>query len=91
VIARLGSSIQSLLHQHRDLHQLTYLYLMEEREPTSHMVVRGFGNNIRVATLAALFTLSIRSQGPYSYFTILSTSHRAYLTVTCVLSHRTSV
>jgi hypothetical protein len=36
VIARLQSSIQSLLHQHRDLYQSTYLYLLEDREPTSH-------------------------------------------------------
>jgi hypothetical protein len=36
VIARLRSSIHSLLHQHRDLHQSTYLYLSEDRELTSH-------------------------------------------------------
>jgi hypothetical protein len=36
MIARLRSSIRSLLHQCRDLHQLTYLYLAEDQEPTSH-------------------------------------------------------
>jgi hypothetical protein len=30
------SSIQSLHHQHRDLHQSTYLYLLKDRDPTSH-------------------------------------------------------
>jgi hypothetical protein len=34
VIARLGSSVRSLLHQHRDLHLLTYLYLAENWGPT---------------------------------------------------------
>jgi hypothetical protein len=36
VIAMLQSSVQSLLHQRRDLHQSTYLYIVEDREPTSH-------------------------------------------------------
>jgi hypothetical protein len=36
VIARLRSSVRSLLHQHQDLHQSTYLYLIEDREPTPH-------------------------------------------------------
>jgi hypothetical protein len=36
VIARLWSSVRSLHDQHRDLHQSTYLNLMEDREPTSH-------------------------------------------------------
>jgi hypothetical protein len=36
VISRLRSSIQSLLHQHQDLFQLTYPYLTKDREPTSH-------------------------------------------------------
>jgi hypothetical protein len=36
VIATLWSSIQSLPHQHRDLHQSTYLNIAEDREPTSH-------------------------------------------------------
>jgi hypothetical protein len=40
VIARLQSSIRSLLHQHRDLHQSTYLYLSEDQEPTSHQTRR---------------------------------------------------
>jgi hypothetical protein len=42
VIARLRSSVQSLLHQHRDLLQSTYPYLAEYREPTSHQVVSDF-------------------------------------------------
>jgi hypothetical protein len=36
VIASLRSSVQSLLHQRRDLLQSTYPYLAEDREPTSH-------------------------------------------------------
>jgi hypothetical protein len=36
VIARLQSSVRNLLHQRQDLHQLIYLYLLEDREPTSH-------------------------------------------------------
>jgi hypothetical protein len=36
VIARVRSSVWSLLHQCRDLHHLTYLYLSEDQEPTSH-------------------------------------------------------
>jgi hypothetical protein len=36
VIARLRSSVRSLLYQRRDLHQSTYLYLSKDREPTSH-------------------------------------------------------
>jgi hypothetical protein len=36
VIARLWSSVRSLLHQRWDLHQLAYLYLSKDREPTSH-------------------------------------------------------
>jgi hypothetical protein len=42
VIARLRSSVWSLLDQRRDLHQLTYLYLSEDQEPTSHQVVLDF-------------------------------------------------
>jgi hypothetical protein len=41
VIARLRSSVWSLLHQHRDLHQSTYLYLSEDQEITSHHLVHG--------------------------------------------------
>jgi hypothetical protein len=36
VIARLRSSVQSLLHQRRDLHRSIYLYIAEDRETTSH-------------------------------------------------------
>jgi hypothetical protein len=36
VIARVRSSVWSLLHQCRDLHHLTYLYLSEDQEPSSH-------------------------------------------------------
>jgi hypothetical protein len=39
VIARLRSSVQSHLHQHRDLHQSIYLYLSEDQEPTRHQLV----------------------------------------------------
>jgi hypothetical protein len=42
VIARLRSSVQSLLHHRRDLYQSTYLYLSEDQEPTSHQVVSDF-------------------------------------------------
>jgi hypothetical protein len=38
VIARLQSSIRSLLHQCRHLLQLTYLYHSEDGEPTSHQL-----------------------------------------------------
>jgi hypothetical protein len=38
VIARLQLSVWSLLHQRRDLHQSTYLYLAKDREPTSHQL-----------------------------------------------------
>jgi hypothetical protein len=36
VIERLRSSVQSLLHQRRDLRQSTYLNLAEDQEPISH-------------------------------------------------------
>jgi hypothetical protein len=42
VIVRLRSSVRSLFHQCRGLHQLTYLYLVEDQEPTSHQVVSDF-------------------------------------------------
>jgi hypothetical protein len=42
VIAWLRSSVRSLLHQRRDLHQSTYLYLVEDRKPTSHHNPNGF-------------------------------------------------
>jgi hypothetical protein len=42
VIARLRSSVWSLPHQRRDLHQSTYLYLSKDLEPTSHQVVSDF-------------------------------------------------
>jgi hypothetical protein len=41
VIARLRSFVRSLLHQ------LTYLYLTEDREPTSHQVVSNFKLPVR--------------------------------------------
>jgi hypothetical protein len=47
VIARLRSSVQSLLHQRRDLDQSTYLYLLEDGEPTSHQVVSDFRLPVR--------------------------------------------
>jgi hypothetical protein len=36
VIARLRSSVRSLLHHCQDLHQSIYLYLSEDRKPISH-------------------------------------------------------
>jgi hypothetical protein len=36
VNARVQSIVQKLHHQRRDLHQLTYLYLLEDQDPTSH-------------------------------------------------------
>jgi hypothetical protein len=53
VIARLRSSVQSLLHQCRDLHQSTYLYLTEDREPTTHHPIFAQANQ-NMATMAAL-------------------------------------
>jgi hypothetical protein len=47
VIARLQLSVRSLLHQCRDLHQSTYIYLTEDREPTSHQVVSDFWLPVR--------------------------------------------
>jgi hypothetical protein len=47
LIARLRSFVQSLLHQRRDLHQLTYLHLTEDQEPTSHQVVSNFWLPVR--------------------------------------------
>jgi hypothetical protein len=47
VIARLRLSVRSLLHQHRDLHQSTHLYLMEDWEPTCHQVVSDFRLPVR--------------------------------------------
>jgi hypothetical protein len=38
VTARVRSSVRSL----RDLHQSTYLYLSNDRDPTSHQVVSDF-------------------------------------------------
>jgi hypothetical protein len=53
VIARLRSSVQSLLHQRRDLHQSTYLYLSEDQEPTSPEL----NNTIEKMTHIALTSL----------------------------------
>jgi hypothetical protein len=36
VTSRVQSFVQSLHHQRRDLYQSTYVYLMEDWEPTSH-------------------------------------------------------
>jgi hypothetical protein len=47
VIARLRLSVRSLLHQRQDLHQLSYLYLTEDRESTSHEVVSDFRLPVR--------------------------------------------
>jgi hypothetical protein len=42
VFARFRLSVQSLLHQRRDLYQSTYLYLSKDREPTPYQVVSDF-------------------------------------------------
>jgi hypothetical protein len=47
VIARLRSSVQSLLHHHRDLQQSTYLYLAEDQEPAPYHVVSDFRLPVR--------------------------------------------
>jgi hypothetical protein len=47
VTARVRSSVQSLHHKRQDLHQLTYLYLLEYREPTPHLVVPDFRLPVR--------------------------------------------
>jgi hypothetical protein len=47
VIARLQSSVRSLLHQYQDFHQSTYFYLAEDRELTSHQVVSDFRLPVR--------------------------------------------
>jgi hypothetical protein len=52
IIARLRSSVQSLLHQHRDLHQSIYLYLSEDWELTPHQVVSDFTVAIVLATFS---------------------------------------
>jgi hypothetical protein len=36
VTARVQSSVWSIRHQRRDFHQSTYLYLLEDRDSTSH-------------------------------------------------------
>jgi hypothetical protein len=43
VITRLQSSVQSLLHQRRDLHQSTYLYLTKDQKPTPYQRRQGSG------------------------------------------------
>jgi hypothetical protein len=47
VTARVQSYVQSCHHQHRDLHQSSYLYLSEDRDPTSHQVVSDFRLPVR--------------------------------------------
>jgi hypothetical protein len=42
VTVRVRTFVRSLHHQHRDLHQLTYLYLSKDQESTSHQVVSDF-------------------------------------------------
>jgi hypothetical protein len=55
VIARLRTFVWSLLHQCRDLLQLTYPYLAEDWEPTSHQSLR-HGNAYRIILLHAPIT-----------------------------------
>jgi hypothetical protein len=47
VTVRVERSIQSLLHQRRDLHQSTYLYLLEDWGSTFHKVVSNFRLHVR--------------------------------------------
>jgi hypothetical protein len=69
---RVQSSIQSLSHQRRDLHQLTYLYLSEDREPTSHQVVSDFRLSMRYyhVTLVSLTIFHIEIHQKSQKFTI---------------------
>jgi hypothetical protein len=39
--------VRSLRHQHRDLHQLTYPYLSEDRDSFYYQVVSDFGFSVR--------------------------------------------
>jgi hypothetical protein len=64
VIIRLRSSIWSLLHQYRDLHQPTYLYLLEDQDPTSHQVVLDFRLPVRYYRVL------------YSYFCLYTRHHQ---------------
>jgi hypothetical protein len=61
VIARLRSSVWSLFHPRLDLHQSTFLYLAEDREPTSHQVVSDF----RLSMRYYLVSFSLVSVFPY--------------------------
>jgi hypothetical protein len=60
VTTRARNSVQSLRHQCRDLHQSTYLYLSEDRDPTSHQVVSDFRLPVRYCrvsfSLVAVFS-----------------------------------
>jgi hypothetical protein len=40
-------AVQSLRHQRRDLHQLTYPYLSEDRDSSYYQVVSDFGFSLR--------------------------------------------
>jgi hypothetical protein len=76
VIARLSLSVQSLLHQRQDLYQSTYLYLVEDEEPTSHQVVSDFrlpwGIIMCFVVSFYLYTkLHQKSQKNYTLFTVL--------------------
>jgi hypothetical protein len=67
VIAKLRSSVRSLLHQCRDLHRLIYLYLSEDRKasfslkPTIEAVgVKSLSVDVRLLDLLGPYT-SMRS------------------------------
>jgi hypothetical protein len=47
VTVRVQRYVRSLHHQHQDLHQLTYLYLSEDWDPTSYQVVLDFRLPVR--------------------------------------------
>jgi hypothetical protein len=64
VIARLRSSAQSLLHQRRDLHQLTYFYRLKDRESTPHQVVSDFMLPVRYYHVLYSYFLSLYQAPP---------------------------
>jgi hypothetical protein len=55
VTARVYCYVQSLDHQHRDLHQSTYMYLSKDRDSTSHQVVSDFRFPIRYYRVSSSF------------------------------------
>jgi hypothetical protein len=53
-------AVQSLCHQHRDLHQSTYPYLSEDRDSSYYQVVSDFGFPVRYTCVSfSLFAVFI--------------------------------